>query len=173
MNEALSLLAAVDVDLVSAGGALIFSVTAMAGFGAAAVRQDAEEMAKRAKLLVDALVRLAGQDASVVIPLRDSEDELGEIARALQQVRANFIEQLQHQADLQQSNDELHLALDSMTQGLCMYDSKQRLIVCNRRYAEMYSIPKELTRPGTSYRQILESRRPGKVTAEQALADIE
>src|SRR5262249_23304762 len=98
---------------------------------------------------------------------------LGEIARALQQVRANFIEQLQHQADLQQSNDELHLALDSMTQGLCMYDSKQRLIVCNRRYAEMYSIPKELTRPGTSYRQILESRRPGKVTPEQALADIE
>ena len=30
-----------------------------------------------------------------------------------------------------------------------MYDADGRLIVCNGRYAELYKLPPELTRPGT------------------------
>ena len=36
-----------------------------------------------------------------------------------------------------------------MPLGLCMFDAQERLLVCNRRYAEMYDLPSELTRPGT------------------------
>ena len=39
-----------------------------------------------------------------------------------------------------------------------MFDRKRRLIVCNRRYAEVYNIPAELTKPGTTQREILELR---------------
>ena len=28
----------------------------------------------------------------------------------------------------------------NMTQGFCMFDSEQRLLVCNDRYAEMYGL---------------------------------
>ena len=52
----------------------------------------------------------------------------------------------------------LATALDHMSQSLNMFDAEQRLIVCNRRYAEMYALPPELTRPGTTLRQILEHR---------------
>ncbi|HXF53163.1 MAG TPA: MHYT domain-containing protein, partial [Hyphomicrobiaceae bacterium] len=45
-------------------------------------------------------------------------------------------------------------ALDNMSQGLCMVDASGRIQVCNRRYAEMYQLPPELTRPGTLLRDI-------------------
>jgi diguanylate cyclase (GGDEF)-like protein len=52
----------------------------------------------------------------------------------------------------------LELTLESMSQGLCMFDGTQRLVVCNRHYAEMYGLSPEQTRPGTTLRAILEAR---------------
>lgn len=49
-------------------------------------------------------------------------------------------------------------ALNNMPQGLCMFDAKQRLIVCNDRYAALYGLSKEQTKPGTTLRAILEYR---------------
>ena len=39
-----------------------------------------------------------------------------------------------------------------------MFDADQKLVVCNQRYADMYHIPRELTRPGTSLTDILKQR---------------
>src|SRR5262249_36863461 len=49
-------------------------------------------------------------------------------------------------------------AIDSMSQGLCMFDARQRLIVCNRQYAHLYHLSPEQTKPGTTMREILEYR---------------
>ena len=43
-------------------------------------------------------------------------------------------------------------ALDNMTQGLCMFDSAARLVLCNERYSELYGITTEQTKPGTPLR---------------------
>ena len=51
---------------------------------------------------------------------------------------------------------QLDAALENMSQGLCMFDAKQRLIVCNKRYAELYELPDDLRKPGTPLRAILE-----------------
>jgi len=56
------------------------------------------------------------------------------------------------------SNDHFQAALEGMPQGLSLVDDKLRLIVCNARYAEMYDLPAELTRPGTPLRSIIEYR---------------
>ena len=45
-----------------------------------------------------------------------------------------------------------------MFQGLAMFDAEQRLIVCNKRYAEMYGLTPEQVQPGTTVREILEYR---------------
>jgi diguanylate cyclase (GGDEF)-like protein len=45
-----------------------------------------------------------------------------------------------------------------MAQGLAMFDAEQRLIICNRRYAEMYGLTPEQVRPGTTVRQIFDYR---------------
>ena len=69
------------------------------------------------------------------------------------------ITELRHrEEDLRAQNLRFDTALNNMSQGLSMFDSEQRLVVCNERYARIYGIPAELTRPGTSMRVILEHR---------------
>jgi len=62
------------------------------------------------------------------------------------------------EASLLQTSQQLDAALNNMPQGLSMFDSQQRLVICNKNYAEMYGLLPEQTRPGTPLRAILESR---------------
>ncbi|MDO8878020.1 MAG: EAL domain-containing protein [Pseudolabrys sp.] len=77
---------------------------------------------------------------------------------------------------------KLHLdaAISHMPQGLCMFDKDQRLIVCNKKYADLYRLTEELTKPGTPLRMILkhwalEVCKPGEVDAyvEERLSNVE
>lgn len=58
----------------------------------------------------------------------------------------------------EQQKLQLDAALENMTHGLCMFDAMQRLVVCNKRYAELYGLHEEQTKPGTTLRAILEAR---------------
>ena len=53
---------------------------------------------------------------------------------------------------------ERDIAMSSMVQGLCLFDAKQRLILCNRQYAKIYGLSEEQIRPGTTLREILKHR---------------
>lgn len=48
--------------------------------------------------------------------------------------------------------------INNMSQGLCMFDSHQRLVIGNATYSRMFDLPPELARPGTALRDILEYR---------------
>jgi PAS domain-containing protein len=45
-----------------------------------------------------------------------------------------------------------------MSQGLCMYDRDQRVVVRNERYATLYRLTPEDVKPGTTRREIVERR---------------
>ena len=49
-------------------------------------------------------------------------------------------------------------AMDNIVQGLAMYDRSHSLIACNKRYAEIYGLPVELTGPGVTRAQIVAYR---------------
>jgi methyl-accepting chemotaxis protein len=55
-------------------------------------------------------------------------------------------------------NDQLTVALDNMAQGLCLWSSNGRLILCNRRYVEMYDLAPHLATPGSTLREMLQHR---------------
>ena len=61
-------------------------------------------------------------------------------------------------AELSEQNRLFNAALAKMSQGLCMFDQDQKLLVCNDRYIEMYGLSQDLSRPGTPFRTIIESR---------------
>ena len=48
--------------------------------------------------------------------------------------------------------------IDRISQGVCFFDGQMRVILCNRRYAEIYKIKLEDVSPGTSLREISERR---------------
>jgi diguanylate cyclase (GGDEF)-like protein len=64
----------------------------------------------------------------------------------------------QREEELEAQNVKFDAALENMLQGLAMFDAEQRLIVCNRRYAEMYGLTAEQVKPGTTVRQIFDYR---------------
>ncbi len=76
---------------------------------------------------------------------------------------------LEHrEAELRAQNYRFETALDNMSQGLCMFNDTQQLIVCNRRYAEIYGIAPEHTRPGTPLQVILDARAAATGSAEDS-----
>jgi PAS domain S-box-containing protein len=50
-------------------------------------------------------------------------------------------------------------ALNNMSQGLCMFDSSARLMLCNERYLELYGLTHEQAPAGAPLRNLLEHRR--------------
>jgi methyl-accepting chemotaxis protein len=53
----------------------------------------------------------------------------------------------------------LSIGLDNMSQGLCMFDSRGRVALSNRRYLEMYRLSPEIVKPGLSLRDLITYRK--------------
>lgn len=53
----------------------------------------------------------------------------------------------------------LATALNNMTQGVVMFDSVGRLVVCNERYVEMYGLPGQIVKPGCTLQDIIGIRK--------------
>lgn len=64
--------------------------------------------------------------------------------------------------------ERLHTAINNMTQGLLLYDSDARIVLCNQRYLDMYNLSKDVVKPGWHFRDLLTHRKetgtfPGNV----------
>ena len=66
-------------------------------------------------------------------------------------------------------NLRITLALDNMTQGLCMFNRSARLVVCNEPYLKMYGLSREEAHPGCSLRELLATRKVGGSFSEMGI----
>jgi len=57
--------------------------------------------------------------------------------------------------ELERQNIRLDAAVNNISQGLCMYDAKGRLVICNQPYQRIYNLPEHLLKPGTPLDAIL------------------
>jgi diguanylate cyclase (GGDEF)-like protein len=79
------------------------------------------------------------------------------------------------QTDLELANTRFTAALHNMSQGLCLFDPEQRVVVANARYAEIYRLNEDHIKPGTSLREILQAREEngtGFVTDKDAYLKV-
>jgi diguanylate cyclase (GGDEF)-like protein/PAS domain S-box-containing protein len=68
----------------------------------------------------------------------------------------------QHRASKQRltlEKQRLDTAVNNMTQGLLLFDAKQHLIICNKRYLEMYGLSADVVKPGCSFREVIAHRK--------------
>jgi PAS domain S-box-containing protein len=70
----------------------------------------------------------------------------------------DITEQLRAEEQLRNQKVQLDTALNNMSQGLNMFDSEGRLVVCNERYREMYRLTPEDVKPGRTMRELVEAR---------------
>ena len=52
----------------------------------------------------------------------------------------------------------LEAAINNMSQGLLMFDAEARLVICNRRYLDMYELSADRVKPGCTLRELLALR---------------
>ena len=64
----------------------------------------------------------------------------------------------QNARELAQLNTRLDVAFNNMSQGLCFFNGQRHLIVCNRRFVEMYDLSIEQVRPGMSLDAVVDLR---------------
>jgi diguanylate cyclase (GGDEF)-like protein len=57
--------------------------------------------------------------------------------------------------ELERQNIRLEAAVNNISQGLCMYDAKGRLVICNKPYQRIYKLPEQYLRSGTQLEDIL------------------
>ena len=57
--------------------------------------------------------------------------------------------------EIRRRNMRFDAAIANMSQGLCMFDSEERLIVCNQNYLTMFGMSQSVVKPGVSLREIL------------------
>jgi diguanylate cyclase (GGDEF)-like protein/PAS domain S-box-containing protein len=61
----------------------------------------------------------------------------------------------QHRTEKQR----LDTAINNMSQGLLLYDSSERLVLCNQRYVAMYGLSPDVVKPGLGFRDLLLYRK--------------
>lgn len=74
-------------------------------------------------------------------------------------VRKLLQQHRQSQRRLRLEKQRLDTAVQHMTQGLLLFDSSQRLVICNQRYIEMYGLSPDVIKPGCSFREVVAHRK--------------
>jgi len=70
----------------------------------------------------------------------------------------------------QQQNTRLDTALNNMSQGLCMFNADEEIVVFNRRFLEMYKLSPQVVKPGCNFRDLIRHRKEvGLLDAEPEL----
>jgi diguanylate cyclase (GGDEF)-like protein/PAS domain S-box-containing protein len=112
--------------------------------------------------IVVAYISAAGRHAQ---RLQAANKQLDQALGALNGVHQQLMEQ----------NTRFDAALNNMIQGLVMFDSAERIVVCNDRYIEMYGLSRAIVKPGCTLRELIrhwmETGHP-KVDPEQYRAEF-
>lgn len=103
-------------------------------------------------------------------------NEMRTVDGGIVKTRSDITEMKLREFDLLRISRELHtkntmfdVALNNMIQGLCMFDPDQRLIVCNRRYLELYGFSADVVKPGIQLFDIMKySVSLGNYTEQEA-----
>ncbi len=86
-------------------------------------------------------------------------EELDRLNRGLEELVQQRTAALRsHERELQAQNMRFDAAVSNMSQALLMFDASQRLVICNKRYLEMYGLSGEIVKPGCTIRELLEHR---------------
>jgi len=93
----------------------------------------------------------AGEEEAIIPNYGGRRDEIGILANAANGYRDSVIRSHELADVAEIERQRLDAAISNMPVGLSMFDAEEKLIVCNRKFAEIYALGPELTLPGTAY----------------------
>jgi adenylate cyclase len=115
-----------------------------------------QSIARPLRHLVAAIDGLSAGDLTVAIP-PTGPDEIGAMARALALFRDSLEERNQLAAEREQQRKTMAAAIATISEGFVLYDKNDRIVLCNEQFRDIYPGLADLTRPGISFRELLEA----------------
>jgi adenylate cyclase len=114
---------------------LLITVLSVVGAIVIAVLYVVPRVIKPIENITAAMSGLAAGDTSIEVPGRDRSDEIGRMAEALGVFRDTAIEvQRSNQREIREGRRRLAVAIESISEAFSLYDSEDRLVVCNNKY---------------------------------------
>ena len=112
--------------------------------------------------VVKAMSAITSGNLDVEIP-KPGRDEIGAMSTTLSLFRDSLQKQNSLQAErdsaseaLKQTKTQLDAALESISEGFCLYDRDDRLVLCNRRYRnDLHPGLEDTIQPGVSFRELM------------------
>ena len=100
---------------------------------------------------------VAGGDLKVNLPSSGADDEIGRMVKALTVFRDTAVEiEESNLREIGQARQRLLDAIESISEGFCYYDSKDRLVVANSRYrALMYPGAESTVLEGMTFEEVI------------------
>jgi len=142
---------------ISDGELVLLMITAVSVAGATLIVlfYVAPRIVRPLERITTAMTELAAGDTSVDIPARERRDEIGRMAQALGVFRDTAIEvQRSNLKEIEETRRQLTDAIESISEAFSLYDSDDRLVICNDKFRQLYpEIADEIT-PGTSFETI-------------------
>jgi diguanylate cyclase (GGDEF)-like protein/PAS domain S-box-containing protein len=90
------------------------------------------------------------------VELRDFTEALEEALRErTQNFESQYEARKKAEKQLRLSNLQLDAALNNMRQGVLLFDSESRLVLCNQHYLKMYGLSPDTAMPGCTLRDLL------------------
>lgn len=107
--------------------------------------------------ITSAMTDLAAGNTSVDIPGRERSDELGRMANALGVFRDTAIKvQKSNLREIRDTRRRLSNAIESISEAFSLYDSEDRLVVCNGKYRSLlYPAMADEIVPGMTFEEIV------------------
>ncbi len=79
---------------------------------------------------------------------------------------------MQREGELKAHNEQFDAALSNMTQGLCMFDAEQRLVICNELYTRMYGLGVDQAEPRTPLQQVMHRQIANGCHSEESADEL-
>jgi diguanylate cyclase (GGDEF)-like protein/PAS domain S-box-containing protein len=133
--------------LVQAGVLLLIGLVLLGALASSIRRMVSEPISTIAATLEGAMTQANGAEKLAKYEAR--QDEMGSLARAAAIFQERTLE-------LRNLNTRFDAALTNMSQGLVMFDAQQRLLVCNRSYKEIYGLPSDAAKPGSTIKELFD-----------------
>ena len=127
---------------------------------------------RRLRRIQRAMLQLARRDDAVQIPCLDDDDEIGEMARAVEIFQGNALMLSAKDIEIRRAKLRFETALQNMSQGLCQYDADARLEVVNQRFCEIYGFDPQRIQPGMSLKDVLRLSVEAGNHPGQTLSDL-
>ncbi len=110
---------------------------------------------KRIRSLSDSMLAIAGGNLRAELPRAEGSDEIARMAGALTVFRDTAVEiEENNLREIATARQRLVDAIESLSEGFCLYDSDDRLVLFNERYRESFPGNVDVIKEGAAFKDI-------------------